>query len=207
MESESLTSQRADGGLAFSLGLQLPQPWEPRSSAHVSPALPLGRTEDFVVITGILWVLWGNQKGKTQLCQGGKGLSLHETPVSGDPPLPRSCLPSLPEKVGGNTAPLSKRQHPPTTEGSSSTAGCTPRPEPPPSRSGRGPRVCIAHTFPAADLARQTSVGKAMSLLFNTLFRFVIAFLTRTNHVFNFMATVTVCSDFGAQKNKMCLAM
>ena len=45
-------------------------------------------------------------------------------------------------------------------------------------------------------LTRQTFVGKVMSLLFNTLLRFVITFLPRSVS-FNFMATVTICSDFG----------
>ena len=40
-------------------------------------------------------------------------------------------------------------------------------------------------------------VGNVMSLLFNTLSRFVIAFLSR-NKCLNFMAEVTVCSHFGA---------
>ena len=44
-----------------------------------------------------------------------------------------------------------------------------------------------------------TLVDKVMSLLFNMLSRFVIAFLLR-----NFMATVTVHSDFEAQENKIC---
>ena len=43
----------------------------------------------------------------------------------------------------------------------------------------------------------QTFVGKVMSLLFNTLSRFVIGFLSRSKSL-NFMATVTICSDFGA---------
>ena len=42
-----------------------------------------------------------------------------------------------------------------------------------------------------------------MSLLFNILSRFVIAFLPNSKS-FNFMAAVTVCSDFGAQENKIC---
>ena len=46
-----------------------------------------------------------------------------------------------------------------------------------------------------------TFVGKMMSLLFNTLSRFVIAFLPRSKPSFNFMVSVTVCSDFGAQEN------
>ena len=45
-------------------------------------------------------------------------------------------------------------------------------------------------------LTRQTFVGKVMSLLFNMLSRLVISFLPS-----NFMAAVTICSDFGAQKN------
>ena len=48
-----------------------------------------------------------------------------------------------------------------------------------------------------------TFVGKVMSLLFNTLFRFVIAFLPRSKCL-NFMAAVTICSDFGAQENEVC---
>ena len=41
------------------------------------------------------------------------------------------------------------------------------------------------------------------TLLFNTMFRLVIAFLSRTKCL-NFMAAVTICSDFGAQENKIC---
>ena len=48
-----------------------------------------------------------------------------------------------------------------------------------------------------------TFVGKVMSLLFNMVFRFVIAFLLRSKRL-NFMVTVIVCSDFGAQENKIC---
>ena len=43
-----------------------------------------------------------------------------------------------------------------------------------------------------------TFVGKVMSLLFNTLSRFVIAFLPRSKCL-HFMAAVTIHSDFGAQ--------
>ena len=53
-------------------------------------------------------------------------------------------------------------------------------------------------------LTRWTFVSKVMSLLFNMLSRFVIAFLPRKQASFNFMAAVTICSDFGAQKNKVC---
>ena len=48
-----------------------------------------------------------------------------------------------------------------------------------------------------------TFVGNMMSLLCNTLSRFVIAFLPRSTHL-NFVAAVTVCSDFAAQENKIC---
>ena len=48
-----------------------------------------------------------------------------------------------------------------------------------------------------------TFVSKMMSLLFNMLSRFVITFLPRFQVSFNFMAAVTVCSDFGPQKNKV----
>ena len=50
-------------------------------------------------------------------------------------------------------------------------------------------------------LTRWTLVGKVMSLLLNILSRLVITFLPRSKHFFNFMAFVTICSDFGAQKN------
>ena len=51
-------------------------------------------------------------------------------------------------------------------------------------------------------LTMWTFVSKMMSLLFNTLSRFDIAFLPRSKCL-NFMAAVTVCSDFGAQENKI----
>ena len=41
-------------------------------------------------------------------------------------------------------------------------------------------------------LTIQTFVSRVMSLLFNTLSRFVIAFLPRSNHLSDFMAAVTV---------------
>ena len=53
-------------------------------------------------------------------------------------------------------------------------------------------------------LTRRTFVGKVMSLLLGMLSRLIITFLPRTKCL-NFMATVTICSDFGAQKNKVCL--
>ena len=51
-------------------------------------------------------------------------------------------------------------------------------------------------------LTRSTFVGKVMSQLFNTLSRLVIAFLSRSKCL-NFMAAITICSDFGAEENKV----
>ena len=51
-------------------------------------------------------------------------------------------------------------------------------------------------------LTRWTFVGKVMSLLFNMLSSLVITFLPRSKCLFNFMAAITLCSDFGAQKVK-----
>ena len=45
-------------------------------------------------------------------------------------------------------------------------------------------------------LTRRTSVGKVMSLLFNMLSRLFITF-------FKFHAAITICSDFGAPKDKV----
>ena len=50
-------------------------------------------------------------------------------------------------------------------------------------------------------LTRRTFVGKVMSLLFNMLSRLVITFFPRSK--LNFMARVTICSDFGAPQNKV----
>ena len=50
-----------------------------------------------------------------------------------------------------------------------------------------------------------TFVGKVMSLLFNTLSRFIIAFLPRTTS-FNCMTAVTIHSDFEGQENKSVMA-
>ena len=52
-------------------------------------------------------------------------------------------------------------------------------------------------------LTRQIFVGKVMSLLFNMLSRFVIAFLPRSKRL-SFVTAVTIHSDFGAQENKIC---
>ena len=54
----------------------------------------------------------------------------------------------------------------------------------------------------AHSLTRQTFVGEVMSLLFNMLSRLVITFLPRSKRLFNFVAAVIICSDFGAQKKE-----
>ena len=51
-------------------------------------------------------------------------------------------------------------------------------------------------------LTRQTFVGKIVSMLFNMLSRLIITFLPRSKRL-NFMAAIAICSDFGAQKNKV----
>ena len=59
--------------------------------------------------------------------------------------------------------------------------------------------VQLSHPYMTTEktiaLSRWTFVGKEMSLFFNMLSRFVIAFLPRSNKI-NFMAVVTICSDF-----------
>ena len=55
-------------------------------------------------------------------------------------------------------------------------------------------------------LTRRIFVDKVMSLLFNMLSRLVITFLPRRKLLilsFNFMAAITICSDFGAPQNKV----
>ena len=53
-------------------------------------------------------------------------------------------------------------------------------------------------------LTVQTFVGKMMSLLFNTLSRFVIAFLPSSKRL-NFKAAFTICTGFGTQENNLSL--
>ena len=52
-------------------------------------------------------------------------------------------------------------------------------------------------------LTRWTFVSKVMSLLFNMLSRLVVPFLPR-NKCLSFIAAVTICSDFGSPKYKVC---
>ena len=49
-------------------------------------------------------------------------------------------------------------------------------------------------------LTRQIFVGKVMSLFFNMISRLVIIFLPRSKHLL--ISSITICSDFGAPKNK-----
>ena len=53
-------------------------------------------------------------------------------------------------------------------------------------------------------LTIRTFVCKVISLLFNMLFRSVIAFLPRRKVSFNLVAAVTVHSNFAVQENKVC---
>ena len=58
-------------------------------------------------------------------------------------------------------------------------------------------------TIKTIALIRWTFVGKGMSLLFNMLSRLVgYGFSSKKSASFNFMAEVTICSDFGAKKKK-----
>ena len=52
-------------------------------------------------------------------------------------------------------------------------------------------------------LTRQTFVDKVMSLLFNMLSS-GHNFPSKEQGSFNFMAAITICSDFGASQNKAC---
>ena len=49
-------------------------------------------------------------------------------------------------------------------------------------------------------LTRQTLVGKVMFLLFKMLSGLLNSFSSKEQEYFNFMAAVTICSDFGAPK-------
>ena len=76
--------------------------------------------------------------------------------------------------------------------------------------------LMVQLSHPYMTTGNVTFISKVMSLLFNMLSRLVIAFIPRSKHLsffnfylfifasFNFMAAVTICSDFGAQENKVC---
>ena len=64
---------------------------------------------------------------------------------------------------------------------------------------------CHIHTWllkKTIVLTIRTFVGKVMSLFFNMLSRFVVAFSSKQQASFNFMAAATVRGDFGAQGGK-----
>ena len=67
-------------------------------------------------------------------------------------------------------------------------------------------RVQLSHPYMTTGkttaLTRQTFVSKVMSLLFNMLSKFVIAFKKQTSS--NFMAAVTIHSNSGAQEEYIC---
>ena len=67
--------------------------------------------------------------------------------------------------------------------------------------------VQLSHPYMTAGktiaLSRQTFAIKVMSLLFNMLSGLVVVFLPKEQKSFNFMAAVTICSDLGAQENKV----
>ena len=67
--------------------------------------------------------------------------------------------------------------------------------------------VQLSHTYMTTgktiSLTRWTFVDKVMSLLFNILSRLVITFLPRSKHLFISWPAITICSDFGAHKNKV----
>ena len=70
-----------------------------------------------------------------------------------------------------------------------------------------GPTLTSAYMTTGEKIALtivKISVGKMVSLLFNILSRLVIAFLPRSKSLFNFMAAITIHSDFGVQENKIC---
>ena len=69
-------------------------------------------------------------------------------------------------------------------------------------------RVQLSHPCTTTEktiaLTRRIFVGQIMSLLFNMLSRFAIAFLPKSKYL-NFMAVVTVRSDFLVQENSLSL--
>ena len=53
-------------------------------------------------------------------------------------------------------------------------------------------------------LTRWTFVGKVLSLLFNMLVQGGHSFSSKKQVSFNFLAAVTIGSNFGAEENKVC---
>ena len=72
-------------------------------------------------------------------------------------------------------------------------------------QSLHGPTLKSVHDYwKNHSLTIQTFVGKMMSLLDNMPSKFLTVLLPRSKQPFNFMASVTVRSDFGAQEYKIC---
>ena len=68
-----------------------------------------------------------------------------------------------------------------------------------------GPTLTSVHdSWKAIAWPVQIFVSKMMPLLFNMLPRFIIAFLPRSKCLLISWLQVTVCSDSGAQENKIC---
>ena len=67
--------------------------------------------------------------------------------------------------------------------------------------------VQLSHLYMTTEktisLTRWNFAGKVMSLLFNMLSRWVITFLPRSKCL-KFHGCIPICSDFGAQENKVC---
>ena len=65
-------------------------------------------------------------------------------------------------------------------------------------------RIQLLHPYMTTGktIALTCFVGKEMSLLLTMLSRLVISFLPRTKCL-NFMSAITICSDSGAQRNKV----
>ena len=68
--------------------------------------------------------------------------------------------------------------------------------------------VQLPHSYMTAGktvaLTIRPFVGKVMSLLFNTLVYICHSFPFKEQASFNFMAAVTIHSDFGAREKKLC---
>ena len=68
--------------------------------------------------------------------------------------------------------------------------------------------IQLSHLYMTAGktitLTMRTFVSKVMSLLFNMLSSLVIAFPSKEQVSFNFVATVTIHSDLEAQEYKIC---
>ena len=64
--------------------------------------------------------------------------------------------------------------------------------------------TCINDYWKKTSWTIQTFVGKVISLLLDMPSWFVIAFFSKEQLSFNFMAAVTIYSDFGSKENKIC---